>query len=143
MPDVILRHVPLPDEIAMADPPAIDTAKYERRCDETLARAGTPWVAVYGDREHFANLAFLTGFDPRFEEALLLLGPSRKRIIVTGNENQGYTPIAGLPDVTTVLCQSLSLMGQDRSLKPSLMDVFRECGIKQGDSVGLAGWKYL
>ena len=26
---------------------------------------------VYGDREHFANLAFLTGFDPRFEEAIL------------------------------------------------------------------------
>ncbi|HVQ31745.1 MAG TPA: hypothetical protein VMV21_19260, partial [Vicinamibacteria bacterium] len=28
---------------------------------------------VYGDREHFANLAFLTGFDPRFEEALLVV----------------------------------------------------------------------
>ena len=44
MPDVILRHVPLPDEVA-AEPPAIDTAEYERRCDETLSRAGTPWVA--------------------------------------------------------------------------------------------------
>ena len=44
MPDVILRHVPLPDEVAAAEPPAIDTAEYERRCDETLSRAGTPWV---------------------------------------------------------------------------------------------------
>ena len=51
MPDVILRHVPLPEEVANAAPPAIETAEYELRCDETLARAGTPWVAVYGDRE--------------------------------------------------------------------------------------------
>ena len=48
MPDVILRQVPLPDEVAAAAPPMVDTAEYERRCDETLTRAGTPWVAVYG-----------------------------------------------------------------------------------------------
>ncbi|HZS93019.1 MAG TPA: hypothetical protein VFE42_36710 [Chloroflexota bacterium] len=32
-------------------------------------------LLVYVDREHFANLAYLTGFDPRFEEALLILKP--------------------------------------------------------------------
>ena len=31
-------------------------------------------AVVYADREHFANLHFLTNFDPRFEEAVLLLG---------------------------------------------------------------------
>ena len=41
--------------------------------------ANAPWLAgldafvVYADREHFANMAYLTGFEPRFEEALLLL----------------------------------------------------------------------
>src|ERR687891_1344658 len=88
MPDVILRQVPLPDEVAAAAPPVLDTAEYERRCDQTLARAGTPWVAVYGDREHSANLLFLTGFDPRFEEALLLLGPAGRRVLLVGNEGE-------------------------------------------------------
>jgi hypothetical protein len=49
MPDVILRQVPLPVEEADDDPPAIAADEYSRRCDETLARAGTEWVAVYGD----------------------------------------------------------------------------------------------
>ena len=40
MPDVILRHVPLPDEIATAEPPAIETAEYERRCDEDAGTGG-------------------------------------------------------------------------------------------------------
>ncbi len=42
---------------------------------------------VYADREHFANLAYLTGFDPRFEESLLIVGtattpldPGRERM---------------------------------------------------------------
>ena len=35
-------------------------------------------LVVYGDREHFANLAYLTGFDPRFEEAVLIVGANRQ-----------------------------------------------------------------
>ena len=46
-------------------------------------------LVVYGDREHFANLAYLTGFDPRFEEALLILSPSGKPLLLTGNECSG------------------------------------------------------
>jgi hypothetical protein len=138
-----LPSVAVPDFGTPFHRPAIPAQTYENRCAAAFAASGTDWLVVYGDREHFANLAFLTGFDPRFEEALLLLGPAGQRIVVSGNENQGYTPIAGLPGLTTVLCQSLSLMGQDRILKPDLMDVLLECGVKLGDSVGLAGWKYL
>ncbi|TIV45365.1 MAG: Xaa-Pro aminopeptidase, partial [Mesorhizobium sp.] len=82
-------------------------------------------------------------FEPRFEEALLLLGKAGQRIIVTGNENIGYTPIAGLPGIVTMLAQSLSLMGQDRSQKPDLVAVLREAGLASGDTIGLVGWKYL
>jgi hypothetical protein len=142
MPDVILRQVPLPDEIATADPPAIDTAEYERRCDEMLARAGTPWVAVYGDREHSANLLFLTGFDPRFEEALLLLGPGKRRVLLVGNEGVVHAVVAGLP-LQTELCQGFSLMGQPRESTPRLDRVLDDAGLKSGDQVGVVGWKHL
>jgi len=30
-------------------------------------------AVIYADREHFANLAYLTGFEPRFEEALAII----------------------------------------------------------------------
>src|SRR6185295_9437338 len=48
---------------------------------------------VYADREHFANLAYLTGFDPRFEEALLLLMPEGSPTLLVGNEDMAYTAI--------------------------------------------------
>src|SRR5215212_9396072 len=142
MPDVILRHVPLPDESATADPPAIDIAEYERRCDETLGQAGTPWVAVYGDREHSANLLFLTGFDPRFEEALLLLGPGKQRVLLVGNEGVVHAVVAGLP-LKTELFQGFSLMGQPRESTPRLDRVLGDVGLASGEQVGVVGWKYL
>jgi hypothetical protein len=140
MPDVILRQVPLPDEVAAAAPPAIDTAEYERRCDQTLERAGTPWVAVYGDREHSANLLFLTGFDPRFEEALLLLGPAKRRVLLVGNEGIVHAVVAGLP-LQIELFQGFSLMGQPRESTPRLDRVLVDLGLTSGQ-VGVVGWKY-
>src|ERR671913_2603844 len=142
MPEVILRHVPLPDEVSTAALPAIDTAEYERRCDETLARAGTPWVVVYGDREHSANLLFLTGFDPRFEEALLLLGPGKRHVLLVGNEGIVHAVVAGLP-LEIELVQGFSLMGQPRELTPQLDRVLDGVGLGSGHQIGVVGWKYL
>ena len=122
-----------------SEPPAIDTAEYERRCDETLARAGTPWVAIYGDREHSANLLFLTGFDPRFEEALLLLGPDRRRVLLVGNEGIVHAVVAGLP-LEVELFQGFSLMGQPRESTPNLDRVLDHVGLASGTrSASLAG----
>jgi hypothetical protein len=142
MPDVILRQLPLPEEVAAVEPPAIDAAEYQRRCDETLARAGTPWVAVYGDREHSANLLFLTGFDPRFEEALLLLGPGKRRLLLVGNEGIVHAVVAGLP-LEVELFQGFSLMGQPRESTPHLDRVLEGLGLGSGGQVGVVGWKYL
>jgi Xaa-Pro aminopeptidase len=142
MPDVILRHVPLPDEEAGPEPPPIPAAELARRCDETFARAGTTWVAVYGDREHSANLLFLTGFDPRFEEALLLLGPRGRRVLLVGNEGIIHAAAAGLP-LEVRLAQGFSLMGQPRDRAPRLEQVLADTGLGAGDEVGVVGWKYL
>ena len=51
---------------------------------------------VYADREHFANLAYLTGFDPRFEEALLIVGLKASPLILVGNECEAYLGISPL-----------------------------------------------
>lgn len=136
------RDLPLPPFGEPEEPPAIPTALYEARCRRTYAAAGADWVVVYGDREHYANLVYLTGFDPRFEEALLLLGAGDRRILVVGNEGLGYTSQARLA-VEVALCQSFSLLGQDRQVAPRLGDVLRESGLAAGQRLALAGWKYL
>jgi hypothetical protein len=56
---------------------------------------GLTHAVVYADREHFANLAYLTNIDPRFEEILLIVARSGNPLIVTGNECRGYLGISG------------------------------------------------
>lgn len=61
--------------------PVIPAETYCQRIDEIRARArevGYDVLVVYGDREHFANMAYLTGYDPRFEEGLLVLDINRQ-----------------------------------------------------------------
>jgi Xaa-Pro aminopeptidase len=142
MPDVVLRQVLLPEESAEPEPPHIAAEDYARRCDEALNRAGTSWVAVYGDREHSANLLFLTGFDPRFEEALLLLGPQSQRVLLVGNEGIVHAAVAGLP-LEISLFQGFSLMGQPRERTPNLIRALKSVGLDTGAEIGVIGWKYL
>ncbi|WP_210526710.1 M24 family metallopeptidase [Rubellimicrobium arenae] len=138
-----LQPVTIPDFGVPLARPAIPAATLAARCDALYAQAGTTWVFVYADREHNANILFLSGFDPRFEEAALLLGPGGQRIVITGNESESFTAISPLPNLRTLLCQSMSLMAQDRTRKPSLEAVLRDAGLTRGDTVGVVGWKYL
>ena len=138
-----LRSIEIPDFGLPLQQPDIPPATYERRCRSAYEGAACDWLVVYGDREHFANMAFLTAFEPRFEEALLLLGPKDRRILVVGNENESYAAVARLPGLEVVLSQSLSLMAQDRTKAPSLGAVLREAGLGKGHTIGIVGWKYL
>jgi hypothetical protein len=140
---VVLKEISVPDFGVPSTRPNIPAATYEARVAALIERADADWVAVYADREHLANITFLTGFEPRFEEALLLLGRNGERIIATGNESIDYTPVTILPNTRGVLAQSFSLMGQDRSKAADLVAVLRDCGIASGQSIALVGWKYL
>jgi hypothetical protein len=140
---IVLRDVGLPDFGAPGSRPEVPAETYEARCAAAYSGAGCDWLAVYADREHFGNIVFLSGFEPRFEEAFLLLGPGGRRVLITGNESESYASLAKLPGITVLLAQSLSLMGQDRSLHPRLADRLRDAGLQRGDTVGLVGWKYL
>lgn len=140
---IALRSIQIPDFGLPLELPAIPAVIYEKRVQTLYERAKANWVVVYADREHHANIAFLTGFEPRFEEALLLLGPEGRRVLIVGNESISYAPLAGLPKLELVLSQSMSLMGQARSERPNLEAILREIGLLKSDTVGLAGWKYL
>ena len=97
-------------------------------------------LVVYADREHSAGLSYLTGFDPRFEEALLVLGPTDRPAIVVGNECRGMAAAAPLP-MRTVLFQEFSLPGQPRDSSLPFADILAAEGIGKGSRVGVVGWK--
>jgi Xaa-Pro aminopeptidase len=119
--------------------PATYTARIER-LRERMELAGLDRLLVYADREHSANLAYLTGFDPRFEEALLIVGPAGKPAVLAGNECFGMAGAAPL-SMRRHLFQDFSLPSQPRDRSRPLRDVLAEEGVVRGASIGLVGWK--
>ena len=79
--------------------PEVPATRYPERLERLrvrMAERGYDRVVVYADREHSANLSFLTGFDPRFEEAILIVGPDGDPLVLTGNECYGMAGAAPL-----------------------------------------------
>jgi hypothetical protein len=102
-------------------------------------------LVVYGDREHYSNLAYLTNLDPRFEEALLILGLDGKPLLLTGNECEGYLPISPLWEAGQMRherYQPFSLLDQPRDSSRALAAILQDEGIGPGTRVGAVGWKY-
>ena len=110
------------------------------RLRERAASARYDRIVVYADREHSANLSYLSGFDPRFEEALLVLGPTGDPAILVGNENVGMATAAPLK-MRLVMFQHFSLPGQPRDRTAPLGETLASEGIGKGSRVGVIGWK--
>jgi Xaa-Pro aminopeptidase len=126
-------------EVAPELPSSIYADRVER-LRERAARRGYDQVVIYADREHSANLSYLTGFDPRFEEALLVLAATGRPILLAGNECVGLARAAPLP-VEAVLFQELSLPGQPRDRSRPLAEILADAGVRRGTRIGLIGWK--
>lgn len=155
--------------------PQIPKEEYDARISAARAamkRAHLDVLVVYGDREHFANLAWLTGYDPRFEESLAVLTRDDGQLtLFVGNEGIGYaglSPVAapftgasadagakpaiavesaGVKPATTTarieLFQTFSLLSQPRDKVVPLRKLLRKAGVKRTARVGVVGWKYF
>ena len=139
-----LESVELPVFGQSWERPSITVAEYRDRIAQLCGRmdaAELDVLVVYGDREHRANISYLTGFDPRFEEALLLLERGGRRTLIVGNECMGYLPDEGV-GCEVALFQPFSLMGQPRDDSKPLAALLVDCGVRAGARVGCVGWKY-
>ena len=125
-----------------------------------MKRANLDALVIYGDREHFANLAWLTGYDPRFEESVAVLTRDDGNLtLIVGNEGAGYAGLslvaapftgasadAGVKPATTMrieLFQTFSLLSQPRDKLVPLRKILRSAGVKRSSRVGVVGWKYF
>jgi hypothetical protein len=145
MPAFKLIEEKLPDFGIPPERPALRKDIHARRFDAlTRARrsAGLDALVIYADREHSANLCWLTGFDPRFEEALMVIASGRIPTLLAGPENLGRAQEASI-EVEARLYPPFGLLGQDRSKTPALDEVLRNAGIAEGQRIGTLGWKYF
>lgn len=129
----------------IGDVPTLTEEDYRKRLESliNLMKArGWSHIIVYGDREHFSNLDFLTGYDPRFEEALLIVSEEDIPILVLGNEGFNYANKVPI-EVKKELYQSFSLVGQPRDTNKNLEEILVSAGINRNSKIGTIGWKYF
>ena len=88
-PELWTNPVPVhPEEI-----PVLGKEDYEGRMArlwEMPQAEGYDTIVIYGDREHFSNVDYFTGYDARWEETLLILPRHGRPGILVGNEGIGY-----------------------------------------------------
>ena len=143
---VSLISVNLPDFGIPKEQPTINADIYKERLikfKNDLKNHEMQSAVIYADREHFANMHYLTGFDPRFEEALLIINVSDDiSYLITGPENQGYSNISEI-NLIKKNFPTFGLLGQDRKKTSSLENILFECNLKDQKNCGVVGWKYF
>ena len=91
-----LTRIEWPDTGRPGVPPAPGLPVFAARLAAVRAAMearGLEALVVYADREHAANIAWLTGFEPRFEEAVLVVTADRSTLMA-GNECLPWTAIS-------------------------------------------------
>lgn len=137
-----LKPVSVPKEVLPEERPEIAAEEYRRRRRAFYEAAGSQWVIVYGDREHLGNMVYLCGFDPRFEEALLVLGADGPDVLMVGAEGEtAAAPLAG--DLKIIVSPLFSLPNVLREGSGRLGSALQSIGMSSGDEVGVVGWRYL
>ena len=105
-----------------------------------MQQQGLDALVIYADKEHGGNFEYLTGFIPRFEEALLVLHSTGEAVLVLGNENLKLAAHARLEN-RVVHAPWFSLPNQPMDNQQSLPALLKSAGVTAGKTLGLAGWK--
>lgn len=111
-----------------------------QRVLDAMKQQNLDLLMVYGDREHGGNFACLTGFEPRFEEAVLVLRQDGESWLMLGNENlkmASYSQIRA----KAVHVPHFSLPNQPMGNTVDLEGLFKQAGVCGGCRIGIAGWK--
>ena len=98
------------------------------------------FLFIYADREHGGNFGYLTGFEPRFEEAVLVLHKDGQAYFLLGNENLKMAQYARI-SAKVIHVPHFSLPNQPMDTKSTIVQLIQRAGISEGMKGGTAGWK--
>ncbi|MCW5220198.1 M24 family metallopeptidase [Verminephrobacter aporrectodeae subsp. tuberculatae] len=146
MKQPILKELDLPDISLAEDYAELGADLFVRRFEslrEKMEERALDFLVVYADREHAANFRYLTNFDPRFEEAILVLPSQSRPVIFLGNENQSVASYFTRVEHEVVHFPSLSLLDQPRIARNTFEERLMQLGAGRHTRVGVVGWKYF
>lgn len=125
--------------------PHIPDDIYQQRLHKMLDKMrgrDLDFILIYADREHYGNFDYMTGFGPRFEEALLVIDKKGNAYCLLGNECYSLYKYSRI-HCEGILCQSFSLPNQPMDRNKELEQILKEIGLKNGEKVGIVGWKLM
>lgn len=140
--NVILGPI-LPPEMEVAVPVPLSTETMKKRRMKVLKgmeQQGFDTLVIYADLEHGGNFEYLTGFVPRFEEAILVLHKDGKAFLLLGNEMLKMSEHSCIP-AAPIHVPYFSLPDQPMDHTEPLDSLFGKAGIQSGKRIGLVGWK--
>ena len=97
-------------------------------------------LIIYADVEHGSNFEYLTGFIPRFEEALLVVHVDGRNYMLMGNENLNKVEKSRLKS-TAIHVPYFSLPNQPMIKTKSLKSLLLKAEIEKQKKIGIVGWK--
>lgn len=149
MKKCILKEIIWPDFGKDALPVSFSADELTARVNQTremMERYQLTHLIIYADKEHFANLKYLLNYEPKFEEAVLVLDLKNDPLILMGNECVNRfkaSPLFQINKLRTERFQPFSLLNQPKDESRLMKEIFASEGIKSGSKVGCAGWKYF
>lgn len=138
-----LTSVPAPAIYRQVPTPVLSDETMKSRLNNILSamqREGLSSLVIYADKEHGGNFEYLTGFIPRFEEALLVITDDGKLTYIMGNENLKLVPHARNSG-TCLHAPVFSLPNQPMKHPQPLENLLATAGVQVSQTTGVAGWK--
>jgi Xaa-Pro aminopeptidase len=140
---ISLQEVDSPREEPLAGPVELtDETMLARKKNvlHQMEREDLDALVIYADLEHGSNWEYLTGFLPRFEEALLILHADGIAYLVLGNENLNKASKSRIK-AQAIHLPHFSLPNQPMLPERTVKDTLSLTGIQDAEKIGVVGWK--
>ena len=141
--NIVYKEVREPVSDCTGVPVMLTDETMQERYDSVLRRMKEDHfdtLVVYADLEHGNNFEYLTGFLPRFEEALLVLNQGGTHYMMMGNENLNKVPSARI-QAEAIHAPYFSLPNQPMQTEKSVAQILASCELEDAEKIGLIGWK--
>ena len=143
--NIIYKKVRPPQPDNDRKPVILSDKTYEERLNKVLKNMkefGISSLVIYADKEHGSNFEYLTGFIPRFEEALQIINRDGTSILMLGNENYNKTKFARVKS-SGVKVPLFSLPNQPMGDFKAFGEYLRDVKIDDSAKIGFVDWKLL
>lgn len=143
--NIVFKKVRPPQADNSGKPIILSDRTYEERLKKVLKNMedfGISSLVVYADKEHGSNFEYLTGFIPRFEEALHIINKDGSSFLMLGNENYNKVKFARVKS-SGIKVPLFSLPNQpmgDFKAFGTYLDVVK---IDDSEKIGFVDWKLL